>query len=635
MNKRYFPLFVIAAVWLAFFAVWLGNLGYPELTEEEAFVDILASRPAGEILHTLQTDEPHPPLYYLIMHGWDLLGGSRNEYLVRFPSIALGLILLSLTYRLGRATGLGWRAAVIAAVWLGLSAQLTYHVREARMYVLMAVTATLVVLVALRFDRFSSRRGIVIATVVTFMGLMSHYFNVFFVGVVTICGTLMLHGRHRRRWLLTQVVAWGLFGLWTIFMGQAFLNPASLNGGKAWSFTLPPWETLAGLVRSGLFGYRDVPDTWLVLMGSMLLIGAWLTGIFLSHHRSRWLLVSLVAVPLVLYALAGWLKPIYHPKYMLPWLVFVAIAWGWLVTRRPRLGSGVLILTLIIMMWPTWKTIQMPYYFPSPVAKVPRNDWLKPIHRQMEEHLDRYAGATDTFGLGVPSLIDCYYASFYKSRQMECNLLLQHSDQPLDEVEQQLTDLLNQHQVLWYRELHNAGWDPNDLVAQALSQRAIKLGAEGTVDIPLQLYTSPETILSQQQSVGVRFGEVAELEGIWLIQREHLYPVLVWRSLANHPPVSAKVFVHLVDAEGNILAQMDNVPVSWTRPLDTWKMGEQLIDVYDLSLSASSNGTAATLRIGLYDPDTGARFEAYDSSGTMLPDNVLTIPVELHGRQHI
>jgi uncharacterized membrane protein len=117
-HHRFFPLLSCAALLLAFFALWAGNLGHAELTEEEAFVDILASKSLGEIVQQLNTDEPHPPLYYLMTHAWNLLGGTRNEFLVRFPSITLGLLLLSLTYRLGRTSGLSWGPALIAMAWL-------------------------------------------------------------------------------------------------------------------------------------------------------------------------------------------------------------------------------------------------------------------------------------------------------------------------------------------------------------------------------------------------------------------------------------------------------------------------------------------------------------------------------------
>src|SRR5512136_605269 len=119
IRKRFVPQVLVGCVCLFFFAIWVGNLGHAELSEEEAVVDILASQPIGELLHRLDVNEPHPPLFYLIQHGWNLVGGSRNEFLVRFPSVLLGVLLLCLTYQLGRALGLRWPAALASIILLG------------------------------------------------------------------------------------------------------------------------------------------------------------------------------------------------------------------------------------------------------------------------------------------------------------------------------------------------------------------------------------------------------------------------------------------------------------------------------------------------------------------------------------
>ena len=628
--NRKVPLLLGGMACLFFFALWARNLGYPELTEEEAFVDTLATQPTGAILQHLNVDEPHPPLFYLMQHGWTLLGGSRNEFLVRFPSVFLGVLLLCLTYRLGRATGLGWPAALTSAIWLGLNPQITYHVREARMYPLMAVTVVLAALVALHFEQLPRRAGVAVTIAATSVALLSHYFNALFVGVIAVWGLLTLRGPSRRRWLLAQVVAWVIFAVWTLFFGHAFLNPASLGEGKTWSFILPPWDALAGIVRSGLVGYRDIPAVWVTLVGGGLLVGLWLIGIFSSRGRVRLFLLSVVAVPLMVYALGSWLKPIYHPKYVVPWLAFAAVAFGWLLTRRPRGGAALLVATLAFMALPTWRTIQLPYYFPSPSVKPPSNEWLQPVHRQFAEYLKQYADSTDVFGYHAPSTIDCYYADTYIQRSLGCHVLIQGPTQSVTDVENNLVDLLNQHAILWYRELHNASWDPVGAVPQALTQHAIDLGTENTTGIPLHLYAGASTILSQQQPAGVRFGDMAQLEGFWLTQRGDLHVALVWRSLADHPSIAAKVFVHLISASGDVLSQMDNVPVSWTRPLATWQLNEQLLDVYALSVPIDNTRLpGATLQIGMYDPDTGARFPVHDRSVQSLPDNKFIVPLSL------
>lgn len=631
-RKRISPLFLIVLVWLAFFSAWVSSLGYPELTEEEAFVDSFTSQPLGQMLERLNVDEPHPPIFYLIQYGWNLVGGRRNEFLVRFPAVALGMLLLSLVYRLGRAAGLGRWAALVSVVWLGLNPQITYHVREARMYTLMAVTATWVAVIALRFERSPGRAAAAIAGAATAIALLSHYFNVLFVGAIAAWGLITYRGQTRRKWLLAQIGAWGIFAGWTVFLGRAFLNSTSLSQGKTWSFILPPWDSLIGMLRSGVFGYRDIPALWLVAIGIGVLIVMWLTGIFYSRGRPRSFLWVATAAPLVVYAVVGWLKPVYHPKYVLPWLALAAPAIGWLVTRRPRLGTGLVLAAVALMLPPTWRTLHWPYYYPSPLVTVARNDWLRPEHRQLAEYLKQYADPADAFVYDAPSAIDCYYADLYIQRSLGCHLLLQRPDQSVADAENNLTELLNRHTVLWYRQLSNANWDPLKAAQAALERRAVALGAENASGLPLYLYTGSQTILSQQQPVGVRFGEVAQLEGLWLARRGDLHVVLIWRSLADHPPLAAKVFVQLVSAAGEVLAQMDNVPVSWTRPLETWQPGEQLLDVYALPIPSNpARLSGASLQIGLYDPDTGARLSAYDRSGAALAGNTFSMPLRLEG----
>jgi hypothetical protein len=166
------------------------------------------------------------------------------------------------------------------------------------MYGLMAVTAAWAALIALRFDRLPRRTATWLTAAVMLAALMSHYFNALFVGAIAIWGLLTLRDQTRRRWLLAQFVAWSIFAVWVLLMGQAFLNPTNLSVGKAWSFTLPPWETLAGLIRSGLEGYRDKLNMWLVLIGGVALVGIWLAGTLHSRGRTRSLLLSVVAVPL-------------------------------------------------------------------------------------------------------------------------------------------------------------------------------------------------------------------------------------------------------------------------------------------------------------------------------------------------
>lgn len=93
----------------------------------------MAAEPVNEVLCQSNSNEPHPPVYYLLMHVWCLFLGSHNEFLMWHPSALIGMLLLSLTYRLGRDLSLGWPTALIAVLALGFNPQVAVQLRKARM----------------------------------------------------------------------------------------------------------------------------------------------------------------------------------------------------------------------------------------------------------------------------------------------------------------------------------------------------------------------------------------------------------------------------------------------------------------------------------------------------------------------
>jgi hypothetical protein len=81
---------------------------------------------------------------------------------------------------------------------------------------------------------------------------------------------------------------------------------------------------------------------------------------------------------------------------------------------------------------------------------------------------------------------------------------------------------------------------------------------------------------------------------------------LYWRATA---PVEENyvVFVHLVDSQGNVVAQGDGPPVSGFRPTSSWRAGEAFVDAHTFTLPGSLGDGPYTLWIGLYEPSTGGR----------------------------
>jgi hypothetical protein len=81
---------------------------------------------------------------------------------------------------------------------------------------------------------------------------------------------------------------------------------------------------------------------------------------------------------------------------------------------------------------------------------------------------------------------------------------------------------------------------------------------------------------------------------------------LRWESLRPMQN-NYQVFVHLLNANNDKLAQRDGQPVQWLRPTSTWQPGEKIIDRYGMILPADLPTGTYTIAVGLYDPVTGQR----------------------------
>lgn len=100
--------------------------------------------------------------------------------------------------------------------------------------------------------------------------------------------------------------------------------------------------------------------------------------------------------------------------------------------------------------------------------------------------------------------------------------------------------------------------------------------------------------------VGAVFGESVELVGYTLADARL---TLAWR--ADEPvPLELHVFVHILDEEGNLVGQADHEPQAGRAPTSGWLPGEVVVDEVRLPVTPAAGWR---LRVGLYDPGSGAR----------------------------
>ena len=114
-------------------------------------------------------------------------------------------------------------------------------------------------------------------------------------------------------------------------------------------------------------------------------------------------------------------------------------------------------------------------------------------------------------------------------------------------------------------------------------------------------------------ALGTEFVGVGVLEGFsvgaqTVTPDEGVALTLVWRALgATETPY--RVFTHLLDGDGRVIAQHDGMPAQEQRPTSGWVAEEYITDAHTLRFDPERAGYrgAARLEVGLYDPQTGAR----------------------------
>lgn len=180
--------------------------------DEALSVDI-AALPLSELRSALEHDG-HPPLYYVLLHGWmDLFG--TGDVAVRSLSAIFGIATLLLLWFLGRRRG-GTTLAWILVALVAVSPFAVRYSNEARMYSLVML---LVVVGWFLLDDIVVRgratiiRFVALAVVVAAL-LYSHYWSMWLVGAVGLCALWALWRRpdDRRRWLgvIVALVAGGV-----------------------------------------------------------------------------------------------------------------------------------------------------------------------------------------------------------------------------------------------------------------------------------------------------------------------------------------------------------------------------------------------------------------------------------------
>ena len=104
------------------------------------------------------------------------------------------------------------------------------------------------------------------------------------------------------------------------------------------------------------------------------------------------------------------------------------------------------------------------------------------------------------------------------------------------------------------------------------------------------------------------------------LDRDNHRLALIWNCLAPLDP-DETIFVHVFDAQGQLVTQADGAPLRELFPLSACQPGEQIRDLRDFALPSD----AFAIKVGVYNRVTQQRLEAVDASGNELADEAVIV----------
>jgi len=549
------------------------------------------------------------PLWTLLLAGVGLL---TQDFMLPglLLSAAFFLLTIWLTYRLALDLTGHWGAALLAAAGLAVTGRMlwaSWSAMEVTLFTALSVGAVWAY----------QRRGLGAGTAVLF-ALASqtrpegHVLFALAVLDAVLARRWPYAGRPLPSWraIFSAVAVYGLIQLpYALFslgatgkpLPNTFYAKARQDAWYSWR-TLR--ETLAYHWQDNFLALLLLPFGLAALWRRNRLVGGWLVGLFL--------LLPLI-VPLL------W----HHGRYTMPLIPFqmivAAAGLHWLVARLPRGQTAVWwALGGLLLAAGLWRA---PY-------------WAGMLGYNTREILDIDVAMGQWLADNIPAdevvaIDDIGAITFLSPRPIvDLHGLVSPEMWPI------LDDAAPETAVLRYLAVNGVnylavfpGWHPllvsDPAIARPLQRfttatHSIIFGQEAAVyamDWPYRQEIAPQTELATM------FGEAIRLRGFdQTLEGDVLDLTLYWESVTAVSD-SYKVFIHVMDADGSIVAQADRPPVNGLAPTQRWQPGDLVRDPYQIVLPPDLPSGAYAVRVGLY-TDANGRLPA---AGDGVVDNAVVL----------
>ena len=628
---------LLVAILLLAFGLRVHNLEVQSFWNDEGNSARLSERSIPLIIEGTASDI-HPPLYYLLLNQYRKLVGD-TEFGLRSLSLFAGMLTVPLTFVLGKkqehrvaqrghrvSQRKSWLWGLAAAVLLAINPGMVYYSQEARMYALLGFWSVLTTVLLLRWISVSGNQYSVSSSQYSVggnqswlwggayvlsaaVGLYTHYF---FPAVLLAHNIFVLFGfiQDYRHSFTIHNLQFTIHNLPLTIKQWPFLMLAALLLYVPW---LPVFLDQFGsdlILRQSFGGFVTAVAQWLTF-GATVEVNVlfwWLIALLLvvgvAARRFQLVLPLLgVIVPLGMMWLTGTIGSEFYKFLVVAvpfWLIWLAAGLEPAATAVPltsqRIGQSLTLVALLVLSWGMVQSLQNMYADPA----YARADYRAMANRIMvEDHPNagvilNAANQWEAFTYYFPDEGNVYPLPEGRSRPNP------------DEIDATLSNIAAQHDRLYAIFWGEAQRDPERLIERWLDAHAFKATDEWYGDVRFVTYAIPSAPATEMATaVNIPFGDSITLNGYTLgettLQPGDIVEVTLFWQTAVSLEDRYKVFLHLLDANGNLVSQRDSEPGGGLALTTTWQPGEVVLDNHGLLIPSGLPPGEYQLTLGLYD----------------------------------
>lgn len=651
-------------------------LGAQSLWNDEGSSYVQATRSFGDIAANAARDI-HPPGYYWLLAVWRVLLGE-SEFSLRALSTFASLFTVAFTYAIGRQLFGRW-IGLLAAAFVTLNTFSIYYAQEARMYALLSMWAAGSMWALLKLIKSITQRSKGTETPALFSllalgerarvgaflllalfnaaGLYTHYAYPFVMlaqGVLFVlwCAASIVRVKRDHMQVILQAI--GIYcaaNLLTLLLFLPLL-PTALQQVTTWPNTGEAVNTAEGL--RAIFGWFAFGITFEASGATMLLFAVLfllLFGLVVRHSQPEnpsvgirrikslqlmpsWLAMLIpllwVVIPVGLFLSLGLFRPA-NLKFLLPaqigfalWLARgVGVLWASPVRDRakllkvmPRIAAvGGAAALLIYMLG------GLPHLYSNTIFQ-------RANYRGIAALISANPRSGDAIILDAPNQEEVF--RYYYQGQAPIFALPAGLGGDDTATRASVEQIITSHDRIFVLFWGEAERDPNRVVESTLDALAFEADNTWYGDVRLVRYAAPAEFTVFTDS-GAQFGDHITLTSFALsaenIQAGDVLQLrLIWTTNA---PIDQryKIFIHLLDENGSIVAQRDSEPVGGSRPTTDWQAGEMVEDNHALLIPNNLPPSHYSLIIGLYDSaNPQMRLQVSSADSDHLTLSTLSLP---------